>query len=261
MRRALALVLFHTAALAEDLLVDSMSTTTNWVLTGQRVNYVLGKSKLETVKEPARTGTEGSLKLTYDFDRRWWVGAQWRGEPIPGHVGALSFWLHGDGAKHQLAARIEDANLRSFEVRLGLIDWQDWRHIEVPTGEAKWIPVLRYGEDRLPVRWPVTLREIRVLRSNAETLVSSVAFSELRAASDVSPVDRVKIAVATDAPANVFHPPAPVALHATFTNPTKTALEGRIETVVNDWLSAARSSAATGAHATDGSAASTGRCR
>jgi hypothetical protein len=236
MRTFLLLLLVPSFALAEEIFVDSMSMTTNWVLTGQRVCYVLGKSKMEAVKEPVRAGTEGSLKLTYDLDRRYWVGIQWRGEPLLGRVEALSLWVYGDAAKHQLVARFEDANARNFEVRLGPIDWKEWRKVAVPMDEAKWTPILRHAEERLPVRWPVTLREIRINKANAQALLGSIAFSELRAICRVQPVDRVGISVTTDAPANVFYPPEPVKLRAAFANPAKTSLEGRIETVVCDWL-------------------------
>ena len=236
MRSLLILLLFPAMAHAEDLLVDPMSATTNWALTGQRVCYTLGKSKLDATKESVRPGTEASLKLTYDLDQRGWVGIQWRGEPIPGRVQALSFWAFGDGSKHLLACRIEDSNGRSFEVRFGPVDWQGWRRIEVPMDEAKWVPIRRYAEEPLPVRWPVALSEIRIQKRSAEPLLGFVAFSELRAVCDVKPVDRMGIVVTTDAPANTFYPPEPVTLRATFTNPTQTLLEGQIETVVEDWL-------------------------
>jgi len=136
MRIIALLLLLPTLAFAEDIVVDPMSATTNWPLTGQRVCYTLGKSKIEAVKEPLRRGAEATLKLTYDLDQRGWVGIQWRGEPIPGRVQALAFWAFGDGSKHHLVARLEDSNGRTFEVRLGPIDWQGWRRIEVPMDEA-----------------------------------------------------------------------------------------------------------------------------
>jgi len=236
MRAVAILCLLPTLALAEDILVDPLSATTNWALTGQRVCYTLGKSGLAAVKEPAREGAQGSVKLTYDFDRRWWVGMQWRGEPLVGRVDKLTFWVHGDASKHQLAARIQDANDRGFEVRLGALDWEGWRQITLPMDETKWSAVRRYAEEALPARWPVTLREIRLQRANQQTLLGSVAFSELCAESRVRPLDRVRIAVATDAAVNTFYLPEPVKLGATFKNPTTTALDGRIETVVSDWL-------------------------
>ncbi|MBM4079663.1 MAG: hypothetical protein FJ278_08180, partial [Planctomycetes bacterium] len=199
MRAVAILCLLPTLALAEDILVDPLSATTNWALTGQRVCYTLGKSSLAAVKEPAREGTQGSAKLTYDFDRRWWVGMQWRGEPLVGRVDKLTFWVHGDASKHQLAARIQDANDRGFEVRLGALDWEGWRQVTIPLDDSKWTPALRYAEQRQPVRWPVALREIRLQRANQETLLGSVALSELRAESRIQPLDRVGIAVATDA--------------------------------------------------------------
>ncbi len=223
-------------ALADDILVDPMSTTTNWALTGQRVHYVLGQSKLEPASQPARASAKASLKLTCDLDGRSWVGMQWRGQPLPGRVEALAFWTHSDGSKHRLAARIEDANGRFFDAPLGALDWQGWRQVAVPMEETKWTPLLRHHEERLPVRWPVTLRELRITKSGGTPLLSSVAFSELRVTSRVTPLDRVAIVVATDAPANVFYLPQSVTLLANLKNPTDTALDGRVEIVVVDWL-------------------------
>lgn len=235
--RILPLLLFAPVfAFAEDILVDPMAATKNWELTGQRVCYVLGKSKLEAAKDPVRPGAEGSLKLTYDLDRRYWVGIQWRGEAIPGRVQDLSFWAYGDESKHQLTARMEDANGRRFDIRLGPVDWKGWRKLSPPMDETKWVPVLRYAEEAIPVRWPVKLTELRLSKANSQMLLGSVAFSELRAVSVVQPVDRVIIALRTDAPANVFYPPEPVKIRASFANPTATDLSGRIRTIAVDWL-------------------------
>lgn len=231
-----SLVLFPASLRAEEILVDPALDTTHWVLTGQRVSYTLGQSKLEAVKQPARPGMAGSLKLTYDLERRGWIGIQWRGEPIAGRVESASFWLLGDGQKQRLSVRIEDAASQTYDVPLGTVDWEGWRQLQVPMDESKWQPVRRFGAETLPVRWPVAIREVRINRGTAQPPLSSVCFSELRAVRRIEPLDRLNVRITSDAPANVFYLPEPVALRVTLENPTEASLSGRLETVVEDWL-------------------------
>ena len=233
---AAVFLLLPAAAPAEEVVVDPMSAATRWVLTGQRVSYVLGKTALEGAREPAREGAPGVLKFTYDLDRRYWVGIQWRGEPLAGRPEALSLWVHGDGSRHRLAARMEDARGCAFDVRLGALDWEGWRQLSVPMDEAQWTPVRRHGEEARPARWPVALREIRLMKSSPQPLLGTLAFSDLRARTPVAPLDRVRVSLATDAPANVFYLPEPVRLKATLTNPTDKSYRGELETVLVDWL-------------------------
>ncbi len=245
MRTLAILFVLPAAVLAEDLLVDPMASTTNWTLTGQRVCYVLGKSKLEEVKDPVRPGSPSSLRLTYDLDRRHWIGIQWRGPAIPGRAESVGVWVFGDESKHHLVAHLADADGRTYDVLLGRIDWAGWREVSVPMEESRWRVNRRYGDvpkgaEAPPVRWPITVREFRVVKTSPEMLLSSIAFSEMRAVSRVAPADRVEIVLAADAPANVFYAPEPVVLKAAFSNPTEAVLQGRVETLVNDWLGGER---------------------
>lgn len=236
----LGLAVFPAVLRAEDILVDPIDDVKHWALTGHRVNYVLGQSKLEVVNEPARPGSSGALKLTYDFERRAWMGIQWLGGPIPGRAEAVSFWLFGDGKKQKLSARLEDAARQIYDVPLGAVDWEGWRQVRVPMEEAQWHPIRRFADEPAPVRWPVILRELRISRAEVKPPLSSVVFAELRATSRVDPLDHLNIQIACDAPAHVFYLPEPVVLRVTLENPTATPFEGRLETVVDDWQGRSR---------------------
>ena len=92
------------------------------------------------------------------------------------------------------------------------------------------------SDEQHKARWPMTLRELRIERRDPKMAAGSLVFSELRAAGPIEPLDRVNIKLATDAPANVFFVPKPAILHAAVENPTDSTLEGRLKTVVEDWL-------------------------
>jgi hypothetical protein len=221
---------------AEGWLVDAMADKTQWALTGQRKHFSLGASKLEVAKSPARPGFPTVLKLTCDLQERPWMGIQWRGTPLAGRPERLSFWLHGDGCGHSLAARFEDAAGRIYHVPLEAISFEGWREIEVPTDPSGWTAVRRLGDLEAAVRWPVSLRELRVVKANSKLLTPTVAFSELRAVGRPGPFDRVQVRLSCEAPASVFYQGEPVRFQAQIENPGSASVSGRLEAVVCDWL-------------------------
>lgn len=153
-----------------------------------------------------------------------------------GSARALSFWLHGDGCGHSLAARFEDAAGRIYHVPLGAISFEGWREIEVPTDPSGWTAVRRLGDLEAAVRWPVSLRELRVVKANSKLLTPTVAFSELRAVGRPGPFDRVQVRLSCEAPASVFYQGEPVRFQAQIENPGSASVSGRLEAVVCDWL-------------------------
>jgi hypothetical protein len=229
-------VLLPTVVRAEGSLVDAMADKTQWTLTGQRLHYSYGASKLEVVKTPARPGATTVLQLTCDLGERSWIGIQWRGSPLVGRPERLSFWLHGDGCGQSLAARFDDAAGRAYQVPLEKISFEGWREIEVPTDPGKWIPVRRQGDAEAAVRWPVSLRELRVVKAKPKSLTPTVAFSELRVVASPRPIDRVQVRLSCEAPAGVFYQGEPVRVQAQIENPGSEAVAGRLEAVVCDWL-------------------------
>lgn len=227
---------FSKATTSESRLVDAMADKSQWTLVGQRVSFSLGNSKLEVSNSPARSGATSVLKLTCDFGERGWSGIQWRGSPLLGRPERVSFWLHGDGSKHKLVARMEDAAGNAYQAPLGPIAFQGWREITVPMNPASWTPVRRQGDLETPIRWPVTLREIRVMKANDAVLTPTVAFSELRAVGRPEPMDHVQMRLSCNAPAHVFYEGEPVRVQAQIKNPGPKPVAGRLEAVVCDWL-------------------------
>lgn len=236
-RLALLLWLIPAARLAaEALTVDAMSTEASWSLTGQRVNYVLGRSALSASPQPSRPGQPAVLKLTYDLERRSWVGLQWRGKPLPGIPENLRLWVHGDGSGHHFSARFEDAAARVFSISLGKLDWTGWRSLEIPVQPASWTPQRRQGEREAPARFPVTLRELRVAKAHDRQMLGELAFSDLRAQCRIAPLDRIQVHLQGDAPAQVYYLGEPVKLQAEWRNSGEQPLEGDVEAVAVDWL-------------------------
>lgn len=221
---------------ADSWQVDAMDGKAKWAITGHRLHYTLGSSKLDASREPARPGAASVLKLTCDLAERSWIGIQWRGGPLPGKPERLSFWLHGDKCGQALVARMEDAAGRVYQVPLGPIDFDGWRQIDVPMDASRWTPVRRQGDTELPVRWPVCLREIRVVKATAKCPTPTVALSDLRAAGQPGPIDKVQIDLACEAPAHLFYDGEPVQLQARLTNLGDVSVSGRLEAVVGDWL-------------------------
>lgn len=231
-----SLIVLPQAARAEAWLVDALASKAQWALTGQRMHFSLGTSKLDVSRTPSRPGQAAVLQLTCDLTDRNWVGIQWRGGPLRGRLERLSFWAYGDGSAHGLVARFEDAAGRAYQVALPKLDFQGWREVAVPVDSSCWTPVRRLGDLETPVHWPVSLRELRVVRERAEALTPTVAFSELRAVGQPSPMDRVQMQISCTAPANIFYQGAPVQFQAQIENPGAAALDGRLEAVVCDWL-------------------------
>lgn len=231
-----AALLAPILASAESQLVDAMADKSQWVLVGTHYLHSLGETKLETSDEPARPGGEKVLRLTSDLAERAWMGIQWRGEPLLGRPRRLSFWFHGDGSGHRLIARFEDAAGQTFQVPLTSIDFAGWREIEVPVAPTAWSQILREDDVATPVRWPVSLRELRVQKASAKNLMPVVAFSELRVESQPTIIDRLRIRLKCDAPACVFYEDEPVELQAEIENPSPEPVDGRLEAVACDWL-------------------------
>jgi hypothetical protein len=232
----LLLILAPGVSRAEAWLVDAMADKAQWALTGQRIHFSLGTSKLDVSKTPARPGAPSVLKLTCDLDQRGWVGVQWRGTPLVGRPERLSVWVCGDGCGQLLAARFEDAAGRAYQVPLRKLDFEGWREVEVPLVPNAWAPVRRLGDLDAPVHWPVSLRELRVVKATTKCLTPTVAFSELRAEGQPRPLDRVEIRLGCTAPANVFYQGAPVQFQAQIKNPNREPVAGQLEAVVCDWL-------------------------
>ncbi len=228
--------LVPTFASAESLLVDPITDSSQWVLVGVHHLHSLGASKLETSNEPARSGVKKVLRLTSDLADRAWMGLQWRGEPLLGRPQRLSFWFHGDSCGHKLIARFEDSAGQTFQALLANIDFTGWREIEVPMTPTTWIQILRKDDVACPVRWPVSLRELRVQKASAKNLMPVVAFSELRLESQAGVIDRVRIRVKCGAPACVFYDHEPVQLRVEIENPSSQPVAGKLEAVASDWL-------------------------
>jgi hypothetical protein len=223
-------------AQAESWLVDAMDSKAQWALVGHRVLYSYGMSKLEVSKISNRPGRAAGLQLTCDLADRSWMGIQWRGAPLVGRLERLSFWIRGDGCAHTLTAWFEDAAGRAYQVPVTKLDFNGWRAVDVPVDPSRWTPVRRVGELDAPVHWPVALRDLRVVKANAKALLPTVAFSELRAVGQPSPMDRVQMQLSCAAPANVFYQGAPVQVQAQIANRGSKAVAGRLEALVCDWL-------------------------
>ena len=101
---------------------------------------------------------------------------------------------------------------------------------------AAWSQILREDDVAAPVRWPVSLRELRVQKAGTKNMMPVVAFSELRVESQPTVIDRLRIRLKCDAPACVFYEDEPVQLQADIENPSQHAVSGRIEAVACDWL-------------------------
>lgn len=231
-----AILLAPFLASADSQLVDAMADKSQWVLVGTHHLHSLGETKLEISDEPARAGAGKVLRLTSDLAERAWMGIQWRGEPLLGRPRRLSFWFHGDGSGHRLIARFEDAAGQTFQVPLTSINFEGWREIEVPVVPTAWSQILREDDVATPVRWPVSLRELRVQKAGTKNVMPVVAFSELRVESQPTVIDRVKIRLKCDAPASVFYDNEPVQLQAEIENPSPEPVAGRLEAVACDWL-------------------------
>lgn len=238
MRRLLisAVLLAPVLASAESQLVDAMADQSQWVLVGTHYLHSLGETKLEISDEPRRPGTGKILRLTSDLAERAWMGIQWRGEALLGRPRRLSFWFHGDASGHKLIARFEDAAGQTFQVPLTSIDFTGWREIEVPVVPTAWSQIPREDDVAAPVRWPVSLRELRVQKTGTKNVMPVVAFSELRVESTSTAIDRLRIRLKCDAPACVFYDNEPVQLQAEIENTSQEPVVGRLEAVACDWL-------------------------
>jgi hypothetical protein len=220
-------------AAAEEILIDPMGAQSPWVVTP---SLNPEKNVLEAVKRPARPGAAESLQLSYDVEKNPRPGIHWRGDPLPGRATSCSFWLWGDESGHRLEVRFEDAAGRWFDVPLERIQWRGWQQVQVPLDESRWNPVCRFAEEPAEVHWPITLRDILIVRGNDRMPQGKIAFSELRAKCVVHPLDRVVMRATSGARGNVFYLPAAAVLRLALANPTETAFDGRLEIVLEDWL-------------------------
>ena len=225
----------------QELIVDPMTTTKHWQLGGHRINYRLGESSVTASKEQLREGADAALRLTYDFSeqRRGYLSAYWTGLPIPGRCEGFSFWLYGDASGRMLRVSLEDASERWHQRRLSPVDWEGWGEIAVPVGEGKgWRALRRRGEAKQPMRHPVRLRQISLLRKPDAPPQGAVYFHELRARADVEPADFVTADITTDRQGNLFYARAPVELKVSLANRGKGEAAGRLSVAVEDFFGA-----------------------
>lgn len=251
MLRSLLLLGCLTPLLADSVLVDPLTDGAAWQLGGHRINYQLGRSSVGPSAEQTRPGFATTLRLTYDFSdpRRQWLSYYHLGPAIPGDCRSLSFQLYGDGGDGRLRLAIEDARGRWFQREVGRIDWTGWREVATTLEPESWRPLTRIGETPLPPLMPINLREIAVMRGLPEQASGAVWISELRAETEVAPLDQVgcqlslppdhlgaAIALTADGP-----PPAVTVL---FANRANQPLRARLDWQVLDYLERVVSSGA-----------------
>ena len=227
------------SAQARGLSVDPMVSTEHWQLGGHRVFYRLGDSSVTVSKEQVRDGTDGTLKLKYDFQepRRYYLSVYWTGRPIPGRCESISFWMHGDESGRPIALAIEDAAERWHQRTIGKIDWQGWRQITVPIGDGDgWQARLRRGEERQPLLHPVWLRQIMAMKKADAPPEGEVFFHDLRAETDAQPMDFVEAEVSSDRQANLFYVGDRANFKIALTNRGDREVRGRIRLEAEDFF-------------------------
>ncbi len=237
----LALAILCVAGWAEvrEIQVDPLTSAEHWQIGGHRINYSLGSSSVTVSAEQTREGAPGSLKLTYDFTEpaRSYVSAYHVGDAIPGVCRELSFWLYGDESRRPLRLSLEDARGRWFERDIGAIDWEGWRKLTVSVGDADdWRPLLRRGEERLPLSHPVNLRQIALLRKADAAPIGAVCLHDLRARTDVVPADFVQAELTIGRPANLFDLGETATVDIELRNEAAVPLEGELEAAVTDFF-------------------------
>jgi len=159
---------------------------------------------------------------------------------VPGACQALSFWLKGDASGHGLEVRVIDATGALYERRLGPIDWDDWRRVDVGLEPGEWRQLARYGEERHPIVFPLTLDSLCLTQSSQGPAMGQVLFADLRARTDVEPVDLVDIAVTTGQKGDLFYRPREVRLSASLGNRAEEAVSGTLTLDLRDFFGAER---------------------
>lgn len=221
MRRGLTVLLLAMPLLARAaplVSIDPLTATGAWQVGGNRINYQLGRSAVTVSGEQPRPGFATSLKLTYDFSdaRRHWLSYYHTGGPIVGDCRGLRFELYGDASGARLRLALEDGRGRWFQHEAARVDWTGWRTIAVPLEPAAWRPLLRLGEQPLPIAMPVNLREIALLRGGPEQPSGEVWISDLRGEISREGGRGVAVELATGRPGNLFAAGEPVVIRATF---------------------------------------------
>ena len=230
-------------AQTRDLSVDPMTSMSHWQLGGHRVFYRLGDSSATVSKEQVREGADAALKLKYDFQepRRYYLSVYWTGLPIPGRCESISFWMHGDESGRPIALAIEDAAERWHQRTIGKIDWQGWKQITVPIGDGDgWQARLRRGEERQPLLHPAWLRQIMVMKKADAPPEGEVYFHDLRAETDVQPMDFVEAEVSTDCQGNLFYVGDRTNFKIALTCRGERDVAGRVRFEVEDFFSIRR---------------------
>ena len=217
--------------------VDEMTSLRNWEATGRRINYTLGDTKL-AVSSESPPGASGSLALTYDFSINWrgWLGMQWKGGPIPGICSELSFQVRGDGSGHGLRVRLLDATGASYERRLEPLEDPMWREVQVSLDAPDdWRQLPRYAETRHPMVFPITLDSIGVTQEPGGPSEGTILVTDLRADSDIEPVDRLDITVDPAVEPAVFYLPQPALFATRVTNPSQAKVTGKLTLDITDF--------------------------
>jgi hypothetical protein len=240
MAPALMLLLAGFAsAEVRDLSVDPLASTERWQVGGNRINYTLGSSTLQAVSEPKREGFDRCLRLVGDFRdaQRYYLSAYHTGPAIRGVCQQVSVWVMGDGSGRRLQMEIEDARGRWFRRNVGQLDGTDWQQLTVPVGDGEgWSPLLRRGEEKLPILHPINLRQISVLSKPDAEPLCTLYLSDLRATCDVVAADYVDATLKTGKPANLFDLGEPVTPSAELTDAADQRVEGRLRATLTDSL-------------------------
>ncbi len=221
--------------------IDPMDAVEKWQIAGQRVNYGFGESSLTPSVEQLRDGAESVLKLNYDFSEegRWNLGIYWTGPPIPGKCESFSFWTYGDASGLVIRVSIEDLYGHWHQKEIGVMDWIGWKKIDVDLNDgADWEPLLRLGEEKQPITYPVALRRISLVHTNNAPATGAVYFSELSAATYTMPVDFMNAKVETGREANLFYAPEPIEFTVEFTNNGADLVSGNVSLEIEDFFGA-----------------------
>ena len=223
----------------KDIVVDPLATAEKWQVGGVRVNYTLGASSLLPSTEQVREGAAASLKLVCDFTdpQRWYASAYHIGDAIPGRCQELKFWLFGGKQGGSVKLALEDARGRWFERDLGPVDWDGWRELRASVGDGLgWTPLLRHGEERLPVLHPINLRQIALNRSPQSKGLETLYLSYLRATCEVVAADYVTAKLTTGRKANLFDVGEQPRVGIALTNPGKETVTGALRVTATDFF-------------------------
>ena len=151
--------------IASDVVIDDFTTSSNWSLSGARVNLSACEFKTDN---SLFISTPSSGKLDYSLETGGTSALYLDcSVPISGSPEAIGIYVYGDGKGHWLRGEFNDFDGEKFLINFTEaapgIDWTNsWKYLNIPLSNA----IIHWGNPNAILNFPITWKKLYLAETN-----------------------------------------------------------------------------------------------